>query len=161
MKLKISCDWCGKEFEKYSCVITKHNFCSRSCLAAYSNKQKNPNGYMNLKDYTNMAANFSKLAKELNPTRMTIETRAKIRKARLNSGKGISYVKLYGRHEHRIVAEKILGRPLKDGEVVHHIDGNKRNSDIDNIQIFPSQREHARYHAKLSAFFKAEGGGAK
>ena len=48
--------------------------------------------------------------RELNPTRMTPETRSKIRKSRLGTGDGRSYEKTYGKHTHRIVAEKMLGR---------------------------------------------------
>ena len=82
----------------------------------------------------------------LNPSRMTVETRLKIRKARLNSGEGKSYEKTFGRHTHRVVAEKMLGRSLKRGEVVHHIDGNKRNNSPENLMIFSSQAEHAKWH---------------
>lgn len=77
---------------------------------------------------------------------MTVETRTKIREARLDSGEGVTYTKTYGRHTHRIVAEQILGRPLMKGEVVHHIDGNKRNNDPSNIMVFKNQAEHAKYH---------------
>lgn len=66
------------------------------------------------------------LNEELNPTRMTPETREKLRNCRLDSGEGRTYTKQYGRHEHRVVAEQILGRELRPGEVVHHIDGDKR-----------------------------------
>ena len=34
---------------------------------------------------------------------------------------------------HRIVMEKKLGRPLKKGEVIHHIDGDNQNNNIDNL----------------------------
>ena len=88
------------------------------------------------------------LNEELNPTRMTYETRMKLRKARLNTGEGRSYPKLFGRHLHRVVAEVKLGRHLKPGEVVHHKDENKRNASPDNLEVLESQKEHATLHAR-------------
>ncbi len=79
---------------------------------------------------------------------MIPETRAKLREARFGSGGGVTYSKLYGVHEHRVVAESLLGRPLGKGEVVHHIDGNKRNNSLENIYVFSSQSEHAKHHKK-------------
>ncbi len=40
------------------------------------------------------------------------------------TGEGRTYTKRLGRHEHRVVAEQMLGRALNVGEVVHHMDGN-------------------------------------
>jgi len=57
-----------------------------------------------------------------------------------------SYPKIGGRHAHRIVAEQKLGRPLRPGEIVHHEDENKLNAASDNIEVLPSQSEHARHH---------------
>ena len=94
---------------------------------------------------------------ELNPTRMTEAVRAKLREARKGQGEGKTYKKLYGRHEHRAAAEAILGRELRPGEVVHHIDGDKRNNSPENLWIFPSQAEHARWHMELRKII-AQGG---
>ena len=71
------------------------------------------------------------------------------------TGEGKTYRKLLGRHEHRRVAEDILGRPLRKGEIVHHIDGNKLNNSPDNLEILPSQAAHARLH-----FYKRKAGDA-
>ena len=52
----------------------------------------------------------------------------------------------------RVVAEQLLGRPLRPGEVVHHIDGNKRNNRSENLRVFSSQAEHAKFHAEFNWF---------
>lgn len=46
--------------------------------------------------------------------------------------------------EHRLVMEEILGRYLHPSEVVHHIDGDKQNNDIDNLQLYASNADHLR-----------------
>lgn len=83
---------------------------------------------------------------EMNPGRMTIEVRTKLRNHRLGSGEGKSYEKTFGVHTHRLVAAEKLGRPLRKGEVVHHKDEFKRNNDPNNLHVFESQAEHARHH---------------
>ena len=47
---------------------------------------------------------------------------------------------------HRVVAENSVGRILDQGEMVHHIDGDKANNCLDNLEIM-STSGHARHHA--------------
>ncbi len=46
--------------------------------------------------------------------------------------------------EHRVVMEQYLGRKLKKGETIHHIDGNKLNNNINNLALFNTDGEHHR-----------------
>ncbi len=149
MKIDLVCEWCGKPIQRCPSQVKAHNFCSRACLGAFSSKAKNPEGYA-YRDFSKNSARMSVMNKELNPTRMTVATRNKLRVARLNTGKGAGYEKSFGRHTHRVVAEWALGRELLPGEVVHHIDGDKRNNAPENIIVFASQAEHARWHSQHS-----------
>lgn len=46
---------------------------------------------------------------------------------------------------HRVNASKKLGRPLRSDEVVHHIDGNKKNNRKSNLQVM-SKSQHYKIH---------------
>jgi len=48
------------------------------------------------------------------------------------------------------IAEKKLGRKLKEGETVHHIDMNSSNNRVENIYIYDNQSEHAKGHGSLN-----------
>lgn len=54
--------------------------------------------------------------------------------------------------EHRIVMAMLLDRPLEPHESVHHIDGNRQNNHIDNLQLRQGR------HGKGSAYCCAECG---
>jgi len=41
--------------------------------------------------------------------------------------------------------EKKLGRPLQDDELIHHIDGNRANYNIENLELTNKSR-HAFWH---------------
>jgi len=115
-------------------------------LSDYSNKKLNPKGYNLLRSFEKNSVRISEMNKRLNPTRMNFETRAKLSVMKMNTGNGKSYTKSFGVHMHRKVAERMLGRKLLVGEVVHHIDGDKKNNNPSNLMIFRSQADHARWH---------------
>lgn len=51
-------------------------------------------------------------------------------------------------YEHIVVMEKHLGRYLYKDETVHHIDLDKNNNDLSNLQLM-KRKDHSALHAKL------------
>ena len=127
-KVTRPCDQCGKDVTRTKSQMLKKVYCSRACSSIGTGKT------------------MTAMNKELNPDRMTLETRTKLRHAHLGKGEGKAYRKTFGVHTHRIVAAKKIGRCLLKGEVVHHIDGNKLNNSPENLQVLSSQAEHINLH---------------
>jgi hypothetical protein len=50
-------------------------------------------------------------------------------------------------YEHIVVAMQTLGRPLRDGEVVHHINGRRDDNRPENLRVLTAS-EHMRLHHK-------------
>ena len=50
--------------------------------------------------------------------------------------------------EHRVVVESFLGRCLSSSEIVHHINGDKSDNRIDNLEVV-SRATHAKIHNNL------------
>lgn len=66
---------------------------------------------------------------------------------RVGVGHHLADVRGYA-YEHRLVAEKKIGRRLLPGEQVHHIDGNTQNNAPENLEVMSSLHEHRHIHSK-------------
>lgn len=124
-RAEFRCDNCGKPIEKHlSQAKWNRHFCSVDCYSEW--KAKTEDGGW------------------------TIESREKASQSRQKlvgiAEKG-TYKKHLGKRIHRAVAEKMLGRPLRPGEVVHHINGDKHDNRPENLMVFSSQQDHVAYHA--------------
>lgn len=51
-------------------------------------------------------------------------------------------------YEHVLIAEEMINRPLKEGEVVHHLDGSRDNNSPDNLLVL-SNPMHTKLHKWL------------
>lgn len=119
-KITLKCDYCGKEYIKNKCHITKNNFCSKKCHGKWAsiNNVGEHSPRWNGGIYNHI-------------------------------GKYIHIRQPDGtyKQEHRIVMENHLGRELDSDEIVHHIDGDGENNALDNLRL-TTRAEHARLHTK-------------
>ncbi len=77
---------------------------------------------------------------------ISIKTANKRSESLRGRGEGKTYTKRNQKHEHRVVMEQLLGRNLRSDEIVHHKDGNKKNNDLENLEVL-SRAEHTAIHS--------------
>lgn len=124
-----TCEGCGNEFEnkpgKNGKVYHAKRHCTRQCWL----KRHNQVGASHAKRGATVAAQTW-------------------RSRRGESHGGNAYVKEDQRHQHRVVAERLLDRPLTSSEVVHHEDFDRKNNDPRNLIIFKDQSAHMKHHQR-------------
>lgn len=119
------CDQCGQTYRRFpSQVHGARRFCSRACQGAYASLHRTG---------TSAAHWMGGVRRDGARVKWLLPWH------RLADKRGYVY-------RYQIVAELKLGRPLLRGEVVHHLDGDEANDHPDNLEVLPSQAEHARRH---------------
>lgn len=149
-KIEISCSLCEKVFERWP-YEKYRKFCSHQCASKARKTKKKV-----LCDFC--SKNFEKPFSELKRTKFNFcqpkcyqMFNRGSRAFRFKNGSltqdGYKVIYVNGKRilEHRYVMEKFLNRKLSNKEIVHHIDENKLNNQISNLQI-TDRKEHRTIH---------------
>jgi hypothetical protein len=48
--------------------------------------------------------------------------------------------------QHRLVVEEYIGRKLTKEERIHHLNEIKSDNRIENLMLFPNDKEHIKFH---------------
>jgi len=126
-KIPRTCGYCGKRFEVYPSKIKqgRGNFCSSAC-GRHTPKKRGANHY----HWGGGISTAHGYVTVHSPGHPAANKRGQV-------------------YKHRLIMEQNLGRYLLPGEIVHYKDGNKKNNRPENLQLFPSDKEHRRFHRGL------------
>jgi hypothetical protein len=140
-KKELNCLYCGNKHYKLDCQLTRGRgkFCSKDCANKYRN-----NGSIIKCEFceTEFYRRFGEQKKAISK----FCSKECYSNDRILNAKKTTYLKYDNRHRHIVVVEKAINRPIKKGEVVHHIDNNKHNNELSNLALLPSQSIHAKVH---------------
>lgn len=157
---EVPCPKCGKVMLLRPSEVWRRKTCSRRCAMA-GNKlwlKRDPNGEAMVRSHEKLR---ERLASESNPFRGKRGELSLWWRGGRRLVKGYVQIGRYGAPpvlEHRLLMEKSIGRELRPDEVIHHINGDRKDNRIENLAVM-TRAEHSRLHRKQNPTRKREKNG--
>lgn len=136
-KVTLLCKICGKKFEVFYYLKDRRRHCSKKCALVSRRKivgKEHPlwkgGRYKDNDGYWVISLNSLRL-----------EDRKLVNKS-IDKANGRIY-------EHRVVMARHLKRPLKKGEIVHHINGDRLDNRISNLELIDRTKHNKIHHIGL------------
>lgn len=157
---EVTCKNCGEVFWKRQDRTGGKNFCTKECHTEWRSESEKVAKHMRKIAATGIEGWDKKQLEKLSE-QMTGKTNPSWKGGvTYKSGKGNyddtvlvkcpkEYEEMARKNgyvlEHRLKVAKEIGRPLKSEEVVHHIDHDPQNNEMENLMLFRNNREHKLY----------------
>ena len=144
----VECELCNKEREmsyasaiKKEAIQNKHRCKSCATTVSQTGKKRSEESKKNMREAQRKAHNGGIRHNQGRGYRQIIVDDYHPRK---KDRKGGNYI-----FEHILVVEKNIGRFLEKHEIVHHIDKDKQNNNIDNLHLFSGKdnKESSQMHS--------------
>jgi hypothetical protein len=148
------CECCGILFKPRRDSLAKGQgrFCSIGC--ANSSRSKNP-AKLTKQEMSNLylldRLTIDQIAKKIGSNRKSVRRKITEYEIPMRCGGPRPKNGSLQQTTYRSVAKKNIGRPLKRGETVHHVDLDPLNNNPKNLAVLPSRKEHNRVHRQLEA----------
>lgn len=94
---------------------------------------------------------------------LSIEQRERIRMASIGKALPLEFIRRMkeeknaevnpnwkGGKKYRRVVQRFIGRDLQRREIIHHLDKDRNNNEIENLYLFRHQAAHLRWHAFIA-----------
>lgn len=149
------CTTCGKEFYRRPSEIRSRGigfYCSQTCW-----RERNKSRICSVGDCNKNVRSLGLCKKHYSRNRRNGDPLIKKHEANGSPNiKGYRKKRIGDRiiTEHQWIVEKLIGRRLKKGESVHHIDGNKLNNEPKNLMLFKSHSAHRQHENRYREYLE-------